>query len=187
MGSTGLGYDKDGSISSVGRRLEEDKDGNREYVEPFSSARRYLRRIMAKCFDTTDGRSLHYTPDFCARFCSECLGTDCTLQDGAATLAALTAALVVQSLRARVRELGRRCVALFVAGGGARNPTIIRHLEDEMGYHVHQLDTLGVPADAREAACFAALGWLYMQAMPANVPSVTGACEAARLGALSLP
>eukprot|EP00958_Prasinococcus_capsulatus_P025215 scaffold4163_cov425-Prasinococcus_capsulatus_cf.AAC.6 len=62
----------------------------------------------------------------------------------------------VDSARLDTLQLGRRCVALFVAGGGARNPTIIRHLEDEMGYHVHQLDTLGVPADAREARPFLA-------------------------------
>eukprot|EP00899_Mesostigma_viride_P013388 jgi/Mesvir1/2204/Mv09849-RA.1 len=46
---------------------------------------------------------------------------------------------------------------------------------------------LGVPEQCREAACFAALGWLYLREKPGTSPLVTGASRAIRVGSLALP
>ncbi len=77
----------------------------------------------------------------------------------------------------------------FVAGGGARNPTLMAMLAEELaaasegvGPQVQSLDALSMPTKARECVAFGVLGYARLVGLPGSVPSVTGARHGALLG-----
>jgi anhydro-N-acetylmuramic acid kinase len=74
---------------------------------------------------------------------------------------------------------------MFVAGGGAKNKTLMRGLREgfaELGVSVATTADAGLAIEAKEAAAFALLGWLTWHGLPGNVPSATGANRAMVLG-----
>jgi anhydro-N-acetylmuramic acid kinase len=74
---------------------------------------------------------------------------------------------------------------MFVAGGGAKNKTLMRGLREgfaQLGVSVATTAEAGLAIDAKEAAAFALLGWLTWHGLPGNVPSATGASRAVVLG-----
>jgi len=76
-----------------------------------------------------------------------------------------------------------RVTQLIVAGGGARNPLIVAQLAATLrGIEIVPSDSLGVPADAKEAFAFALLANETAHRRPSNVPSATGAHQSAILG-----
>ena len=108
---------------------------------------------------------------------------------GAADVQATLVALTARTIAGGVRQFpGLNRPQVFVCGGGARNPVLMRALADELpDSAVAPTDTLGVAADWVEAMAFA---WLVRQrwhGMPGNIPGVTGATRAAVLGGLFLP
>lgn len=73
--------------------------------------------------------------------------------------------------------------ALFLAGGGSRNPMIVEGLEQRMApLSMRSFSELGFDEAAKEAACFALLGHECVMGTPQNVPSATGAKHSALLG-----
>ena len=50
------------------------------------------------------------------------------------------------------------------------------------GMQLRSSDTLGVPAEAREALVFALLAWWHHRRYPANAPAITGAEKETILG-----
>ncbi len=75
---------------------------------------------------------------------------------------------------------------VFVSGGGARNPVLMRRMVELFApIHVGTSDELGLPADAKEAIAFAILANETLCGTPANVPSATGARERRVLGSLT--
>lgn len=126
----------------------------------------------------TTGREL-----FGAQFLEEhsALLAPLSLEDGAATLAALTA----ESLAAAIRQVAGPARVL-VSGGGARNAAILRGLQERLpGYRVERSDAMNLHADAKEAIAFALLGYETLRGRCANVPRVTGAAHPALLGAIA--
>ena len=78
-----------------------------------------------------------------------------------------------------------RATEMFVAGGGARNATLMKMLTADfgaLGVKVAPMEDVGIAAEAKEAAAFALLGWLTWHGLPGNVPSATGASRAVVLG-----
>lgn len=107
-------------------------------------------------------------------------GTHVGTEDLLATLAALTVRTVADALA------GAGATEVFVSGGGARNPVLMRGLAAAMPMApVRTTDDLGVGADEKEAVLMALLGWLSWHGVPANVPSATGATGPRILGALT--
>jgi anhydro-N-acetylmuramic acid kinase len=103
-----------------------------------------------------------------------------------ATLTALTAETVARA--AVSAAAAERIDEVIVGGGGARNATLMRMLSDVMpSTRVVSGDEVGVPADAKEAICFAILANEALCETPANVPSVTGARSHVICGAVRLP
>ncbi len=102
--------------------------------------------------------------------------------DVQATLMALTAQSIADAIRVeRVQEV-------FVCGGGARNPVLMRALAERLpGCTVAATDTLGVAAGWVEAMAFAWLAFQRRHERPGNCPEVTGARRAAVLGGWFLP
>src|ERR1700686_1153961 len=74
---------------------------------------------------------------------------------------------------------------LIVSGGGARNPTLMAWLGNEvrgMGLHLRCADDFGIPSSAKEAVAFALMAYETWNRRPSNVPSATGAKRAMVLG-----
>jgi len=77
---------------------------------------------------------------------------------------------------------------LVVAGGGARNATLMRELAAALpGWRVRLFSDEFFDGDAKEAVVFAFLGWLALAGKPGNVPSATGARGPRVLGRITPP
>lgn len=104
------------------------------------------------------------------------------LEDGAATLSALTAQTVADA----VRSVAGSACRILVSGGGARNPAIMSELTKRLpGYRVETTDAMALPVDAKEAIAFALLGFQTLRGRPSNLPRVTGARAPSVLGAIA--
>ncbi len=105
------------------------------------------------------------------------------------TLAAATA-LTSRSIALAWRlflapHLAGTSVDYIVAGGGARNQTLMRMLATDLApFHcrIQTTDDLGIPSEAKEAVAFALLAWHTWHRVPGNVPAATGAAHPAILG-----
>jgi anhydro-N-acetylmuramic acid kinase len=96
---------------------------------------------------------------------------DFSIPDGAATLAALTA----QAVASVVPWLPRAPKTWIVAGGGARNRTIIRMLERQLApARLETADAVGWSSDALEAQAFAYLAVRSLKGLPITFPTTTG-------------
>lgn len=111
--------------------------------------------------------------------------------DAIATATAFTSATILDAYARFVwPHLGQnaplaRATEMFVAGGGARNATLMRQLTaglKPLGVKVLSTEAAGMAVEAKEAAAFALLGWLTWHGLPGNVPSATGANRPAVLG-----
>jgi anhydro-N-acetylmuramic acid kinase len=107
-----------------------------------------------------------------------------SLADGAATLTALTAAAVVQA----VDLLPRPPRNWIVAGGGARNATLMRMLAARLApATVLTADALGWSADALEAQAFAYLAVRTLCGLPITFPTTTGVAKPTTGGMVARP
>ena len=105
-----------------------------------------------------------------------------SLEDGVATLTALTAAALAQAVTAAGVPRAR----ILVSGGGADNPAIMRELRQRLPEHrVERSDAMNLPADSKEAVAFAILGYETLRGRAANVPRSTGAGAQVVLGAIA--
>jgi len=99
-----------------------------------------------------------------------------------ATLTAFTAHSIADAYRRFLPPVDE----VLVGGGGARNPTLMRMLSDELpGVAVRPMDDLGLDADAKEAVAFALLGYASLHGWPGNVHSATGAARPVVLGSIT--
>jgi anhydro-N-acetylmuramic acid kinase len=105
-------------------------------------------------------------------------------EDGAATLTAVTAAAVAAAC-----ELLRRPPAHWiVAGGGTRNPSLMRMLEQRLApAAIETADKAGWSSDAMEAQAFAYLAVRSLRGLPLTFPTTTGVAEPLAGGVLARP
>jgi anhydro-N-acetylmuramic acid kinase len=109
---------------------------------------------------------------------------DFSTADGAATLSALTAAAVARI----VPHLPAPPRAWIVAGGGARNPTLMRMLGERLQpATVETADAAGWSADALEAQAFAYLAVRALRGLPLTFPTTTGVSEPTTGGIVAEP
>jgi anhydro-N-acetylmuramic acid kinase len=107
-----------------------------------------------------------------------------SVADGAATLSALTAASVARV----VPHLPQVPRAWIVCGGGARNPTLMRMLAQQLApATVETADAAGWSADAIEAQAFAYLAVRTLRGLPFTFPTTTGAPEPMPGGLVARP
>jgi anhydro-N-acetylmuramic acid kinase len=91
--------------------------------------------------------------------------------DGAATLTALTAEAIARI----VPLLPKEPHSWIVAGGGARNLTLLRMLRERLApASVESADALGWSADAIEAQAFGFLAARGLKGLPLSYPATTG-------------
>jgi anhydro-N-acetylmuramic acid kinase len=98
-----------------------------------------------------------------------------SVPDGAATLSALT----VQAISRIVPFLPAAPKAWIVAGGGARNRTLMKMLGERLApATVETADEVGWSADALEAQAFAFLAVRALNKLPYTFPTTTGVKQA---------
>jgi anhydro-N-acetylmuramic acid kinase len=104
------------------------------------------------------------------------------LEDVLTTVTELTA----WSIADHVRRYAPGTREIIASGGGVKNSYLMDRitqrcleleLELELRIHPH--------ADAKEAMAFAYLGWLTLEGLPGNIPSVTGASRSVVLGSIA--
>jgi anhydro-N-acetylmuramic acid kinase len=112
------------------------------------------------------------------------------VENGAATLTALTAAAVARI----VPLLPRAPKNWIVAGGGARNPTLMRMLAERLApadaahtVHVETAHAAGWSVDSLEAQAFAYLAVRSLRGLPITFPGTTGAPRPLTGGVLVKP
>jgi len=174
----GKHFDRDGKVASSGRVL----DG-------------VIARLLRAPFfrqkpPRTAGRE-EFGREYVSRFLEICRGA--SNADVVATATALTARSIADAIQRFVlprfgspRKQGGH--AMIVSGGGAKNPTLMAMLRNEiasLGIELHFSDEFGLPAEAKEAVAFALLAHETWHGRPSNVPSATGAKRAAILGKIS--
>ncbi len=166
------GFDAGGAWAATGRVAEALVE--RWLKEP------YFQQAPPK----STGRELFGAADLERRLRDlEAAAPDHSPADALACLTALSAAAVAQDLRR-----GPLPVELLVAGGGARNATLMGELRRRCrGVRVRSLAELGIADDQREALAFALLAWWHQCRHPGSLPSVTGASRAAVLGVRADP
>ncbi len=107
-------------------------------------------------------------------------------EDAVATATALTAESIARAIERFVAP-DVAMERLIVSGGGARNRYLLQLLRRALpALRIESSDSYGVPADAKEAMCFALLANETLAGRPANVPSCTGAAGATILGKICL-
>jgi anhydro-N-acetylmuramic acid kinase len=151
----------------------------------------YMYRVMSQPFDTEGRLAAQGKPDegwiaralqlpFFARrppksldrndFAALKLGP-MKPDDGAATLTAFTAAAIARI----VPLLPKRPKSWIVAGGGARNLTMLRMLRERLApATVEAAEVLGWSADAIEAQAFGFLAARGLKGLPLSYPATTG-------------
>jgi anhydro-N-acetylmuramic acid kinase len=147
----GIPYDQGGMIASEGRVLT-------------GLAERYLANPF---FSGTKRRSLDRN-DF-----SPPAGADASLEDGARTLAHVTAAAILKS----ARHLPERPGTYIICGGGRLNRIIMRDLADQAAINqasVVSAEEAGLDGDAMEAEAWAYLAVRSLEGLPLTFPGTTG-------------
>jgi anhydro-N-acetylmuramic acid kinase len=100
-----------------------------------------------------------------------------------ATLTRFSAEAIARSYREALPALPDE---VYISGGGALNPTLMRHLVELLApIPVQSLAALGVDPEAKEAIAFAVLANQTLFGAAGNVPAVTGAAGPRVLGKLS--
>jgi anhydro-N-acetylmuramic acid kinase len=109
---------------------------------------------------------------------------DFSVADGAATLSALTAAAVARV----VPLLPQAPKSWIVAGGGARNPTLMRMLAERLApASVETAHAIGWASDSLEAQAFAYLAVRTLNGLPITFPKTTGAPRPMTGGVVAQP
>jgi len=172
----GRRYDRDGKVAASGRVL----DG--------AIAQLVRAHFFRQKPPRTAGRE-EFGREYVGRFMQLCRGA--SKPDVVATATALTARSIADAVQRFVLPrfgARRRTHEMIVSGGGAKNPTLMAMLRDQiapLGIGLHFSDEYGVPAEAKEAVAFALLAHETWHRQPSNVPSATGAKRAAILGKIS--
>ena len=132
----------------------------------------------------TAGRE-EFGREFVAKFVRLCGRTN--KANVAATATAFTARSIADAVQRFVLRRAR-FAEMVVSGGGAKNPTLMGMLANELstlGVALRTSDEFGIPAEAKEAVAFALMAYETWHQRPSNVPSATGAKRSAVLGKIS--
>jgi anhydro-N-acetylmuramic acid kinase len=170
-------FDRNGAVASRGRVLDN------------VVARLLRERYFSAPPPKSSGRE-EFGAAFTTRFIGSCRKAGGNDADCVATATAFTAESILDAYRRFVIPQLASCVPhapveFCVAGGGAKNRTLMKMLGDGLAalrVKLRSTEELGIPAQAKEAVAFALLAWLTWHRLPGNVPSATGAARPVVLG-----
>jgi anhydro-N-acetylmuramic acid kinase len=169
----GRRYDRDGEVAASGQVLQ-------SVIEQLMRAQ-FFRQQPPR----TAGRE-EFGREYVSRFLR--LFPGARKADVVATATALTARSIADAVRRFVALKRGSYRELIVSGGGAKNPTLMAMLRNELSPLEMDLrfsDDFGIPTEAKEAVAFAVLAHETWHRRPSSVPSATGAKRAAVLGKIS--
>lgn len=104
-------------------------------------------------------------------------------EDAAATATAIVAASIARA----ADHLPAKPATWIVAGGGARNPTLLSMLRTRLGMPVRVADEVGWSGDAMEAQAFAFLAVRSLRGLPLTFPTTTGVSRPMPGGVIAAP
>jgi anhydro-N-acetylmuramic acid kinase len=169
----GKPYDRDGRIAASGKVLED--------VVAGILRERFFPRKPPK----TAGRE-EFGREFAQAFVRRC--GRAAKADVVATATGLTARAISEAIQKFVVKRNRTYGEFIVSGGGAKNPTLLAMLVNELGplgLALRLSDEFGLPSAAKEATAFALLAYETWNRRPSNIPSATGARRPVILGKIS--
>lgn len=146
----GRAYDADGAVAARGRVDEGVLAG--------LAAHPYLAKPPPKSLDRQE---FHGFLDAVAGL---------SVEDGAATLAALTVACVAEAARHFPEPVTR----WLVCGGGRRNRTVMAMLRARTNAEVAPVEAVGLDGDMLEAQAFGYLAVRVLRGLPTSAPGTTG-------------
>ena len=166
-----------------GGRLAAEGNANQTVLAPLLRDP-YYRRQPPK----SAGRE-EYGEAFVDRFLAAARKQRLSPHDTLATATALTSRTIALAWQQFLQpRLGDGPVDYIVAGGGARNGTLMSMLAADLapfGPRILTTDALGIPSEAKEAVAFALLAWHTWHHLPGNVPAATGATRPVILGQIT--
>ncbi|KAH7310842.1 Anhydro-N-acetylmuramic acid kinase [Stachybotrys elegans] len=140
-------YDKDGEWSTKGTVCQ-------EIVDKYLDTNKYCNHIPPK----TTGRET-FGDNEGQELIEQCLAAGCDKYDTLATITRITAQNIIKQYRTFFPRFGisvENIAEVYMCGGGARNPTIINYLKEQLpNTKIRALDETGIPSDAKEAVSFA--------------------------------
>jgi anhydro-N-acetylmuramic acid kinase len=157
----GRRFDEDGALAASGKV-------DRTRLERFSE-HRYFARRPPKSLDRGDF--------------SDSWAAGLSAADGAATLTRGTA----RAIALAARHFPAPVTQWVIAGGGARNPTLLKAIAEETRGKVVTADSLGWNGDALEAQAFGFLAVRSLRGLPLTFPGTTGAPRPLAGGRLNEP
>ncbi len=155
---TDLPHDRDGQLSSLGK--VDQSIVEMAFTTPF------FEQALPKAADRYDFDHVDVSR--------------LSVEDGAATLCAVTAEAVYRA----VKKLPAMPKKVWVAGGGVHHPIIMQMLGERLG-EICNVDKLGLNPDTLEAECFAWLAVRHLRKLPLTIPETTG-CEKPLSGGVSV-
>ncbi|QIE55346.1 anhydro-N-acetylmuramic acid kinase [Pikeienuella piscinae] len=158
---TGAPLDRDGAAAGAGRVSRAALRSN--------AAAAYLDRKPPKSLDRNEFAAVLAAVD------------GLSVEDGAATLTALTAETVAESLRHMPAPPSR----WLVCGGGRRNGAMMRMLGERIDAPVDPVEAVGLDGDLIEAQAFAYLAVRVMRGLPISAPATTGCAAPVAGGRIS--
>lgn len=147
---TDLAFDKDGALAAAG-------DVDVAVLKSLNDVP-YLEKFAPKSLDRDDFSDI------------SALLQGHSVEDGAATLTAVTAACVKKAVAFMPVPPPR----WLVCGGGRRNATMMRMISDAVGVTAEPVEAVGLDGDMLEAQAFAWLAVRVMRGFPTSSPSTTG-------------
>jgi anhydro-N-acetylmuramic acid kinase len=160
-GRTGASHDRDGKLAAAGKVHGD--------IVAKSLSDSYFSRRPPKSLDRAAFADLAL----------EGLSTE----DAAATATAIVAASIARA----ADHLPKRPATWIVAGGGARNATLLSMLRARLGAPVRVADDVGWSADAMEAQAFAFLAVRSLRGLPLTFPTTTGVPRPTPGGVVAVP
>jgi anhydro-N-acetylmuramic acid kinase len=157
----GRRFDEDGALAASGKV-------DRTRLERFSE-HRYFARKPPKSLDRGDF--------------NDSWAEGLSAADGAATLTRGTA----RATALAARHFPAPVTQWVIAGGGARNPTLLKAIAEETLGKIVTADSLGWNGDALEAQAFGFLAVRSLRGLPLTFPGTTGAPRPMTGGKVNLP
>lgn len=98
-----------------------------------------------------------------------------SLQDGCATLCEFAAQSIASAIRVNQKSLANPLLAIYLCGGGRKNLTLIKRLQEILTIPIKDIHHLGLNGDCLEAEAFGFLAVRSLYNLPNSFPMTTGA------------
>jgi anhydro-N-acetylmuramic acid kinase len=159
-------YDKNGEIARRGK-IDDELLAQLKEIE-------FIHKLPPK----STGREL-----FSEEYLNNNIG-DCAGEDLISTLTEFTA----WSIAENIKMISATDSIIYASGGGVENSYLMERLRNYLSEaEFRDINSLGINPDAKEAICFAYLGFRTLRGLDSNIPSVSGASKSTILGTIALP